>query len=121
MGRLSITWSSVSFIHLVPTWQEMLHEDNSSRSVAEQKREHDTREKVTRSNEATLASLLVQLTVKNHKEYMQRHGKFVSVMFEKIGVQVAALGRKFAPANFRVLRERRDRNRQAHFVVPMEL
>jgi hypothetical protein len=45
------------------------------------------------SNETTPAYLLVQVTVKNHKEYMQGYGKFVIAMFEKIGVQVVALGR----------------------------
>jgi len=45
------------------------------------------------SNAPTPTYLLVQVTVKNHKEYMQRYGKFVMAMFEKIGAQVATLGR----------------------------
>ena len=45
------------------------------------------------SNVPTPAYLLVQVKVKNHKEYMQGYGKFVIAMFEKIGVQVVALGR----------------------------
>jgi uncharacterized protein (DUF1330 family) len=41
----------------------------------------------------TPAYLLVQLTVKNREEDMQRYGKFVVAMLEKIGAQVVAFGR----------------------------
>ena len=43
------------------------------------------------SNAPTPAYALVQLTVKNYDEYMQRYGKFVIAMFEKIGAHVVAL------------------------------
>lgn len=43
------------------------------------------------SNAPTPAYALVQLKVKNYDEYMQRYGKFVIAMFEKIGAQVVAL------------------------------
>ena len=43
------------------------------------------------SNAPAPAYLLVQLNVKNHEEYMQRYGKFVVAMFEKIGAHVVAL------------------------------
>ena len=52
------------------------------------------------SNVPTPAYLLVQVKVKNHKEYMQGYGKFVIAMFEKIGVQVVALVADLPPRIF---------------------
>ena len=43
------------------------------------------------STTPTPAYALVQHKVKNREEYMQRYGKFVIAMFEKIGAQVVAL------------------------------
>jgi len=39
----------------------------------------------------TPAYMLVQRKVKNHVKYMQRFGKFVVAIFEKIGSQVVAI------------------------------
>jgi len=43
------------------------------------------------SDTTTSAYMLVQLNVKNHEEYLQRYGKLVLPMLEKIGAQVVAL------------------------------